>query len=178
MDHIIYSRTSLYLLYRTPLTRTSAYIAYILISKLDFFPATSHYKRREKHWIYRTQIYRISDYIEQTASPEASTVIIGRVVVYIWMSGFMGGQLPGQLVKCDTCHHYQVVNPRPAADGVASLRPCPGYPSHLPAAASVYVFSGRCYLNSCSSSRWISRSVNQTSDHVTTIINETARQCE
>jgi len=25
-------------------------------------------------------------------------------------------------VKCDTCHHYQVVNPRPAGDGVTSLR--------------------------------------------------------
>jgi len=30
------------------------------------------------------------------------------------MSGFMGGQLLGQSVKCNTCHHYQVVNPHPA----------------------------------------------------------------
>ena len=33
-------------------------------------PATNHYKRRGKHRIYRT---RISGYIEQTASPNAST---------------------------------------------------------------------------------------------------------
>ena len=28
------------------------------------------------------------------------------------MSGVISGRLPGQLVKCDTCHHYQVINPR------------------------------------------------------------------
>ena len=36
--------------------------------------------------------------------------------------GGHGCRLPGQLVKCDTCHHYQVVNPRPAGDGVTSPR--------------------------------------------------------
>jgi len=39
------------------------------------------------------------------------------------MSGFIGGRQPGQLVKCDTCHHHQVINPRPAADGVTATPP-------------------------------------------------------
>jgi len=38
------------------------------------------------------------------------------------MSGVIGSRLPGQLMKCDTCHHYQVVNTRLAADGVTSRR--------------------------------------------------------
>ena len=37
--------------------------------------ATNHYKRREKHRIYQTWIYRISGYIEQTALPEGSTIV-------------------------------------------------------------------------------------------------------
>jgi len=32
------------------------------------------------------------------------------------------GHRPGQLVKCDNCHHYQAVNPRPATDSVISPR--------------------------------------------------------
>jgi len=79
-------------------------------------PAMNHYKRRGKHRIYRTQIYRTSDYIEQTASPEASQSLF---ISNVWV---IGSRLPGQLMKCDTCHHYQVVNTRLAADGVTSRR--------------------------------------------------------
>ena len=36
----------------------------------------SHCKRRENHRIYRTRIYRIIGYIEQSASPQASTIVV------------------------------------------------------------------------------------------------------
>jgi len=36
----------------------------------------SHCKRRENHRIYRTRIYQIIGYIEQSASPQASTIVV------------------------------------------------------------------------------------------------------
>ena len=92
-------------------------------------------------------------YIEQTASPDASTIVD---YIKCRASSAVSCQPARSVSEMRYLPHYHVINPRPAADGVTSHRPCPDYPSRLPAAACVYVFSGKHYLNSCSSSWWIS----------------------
>ena len=59
------------LLYRTGIIQTSTYIEVGLWSQLW---ATA--KRPENHRIYRTRIYQIIGYIEQSASPQASTIVV------------------------------------------------------------------------------------------------------
>jgi len=79
-------------------------------------PAMNHYKRRGKHRIYRTQICRTSDYIEQTASLEASQSLFISNVWGHWQSATRS------VNEMRYLHHYQVVNTRLAADGVTSRR--------------------------------------------------------
>ena len=102
--------------------------------------ATSHYKRRGKHQIYRTRIYRISGNVEKQRCP--------RRPQSSFISNVGGHQWSAVRSVSEMRHLPSLSGHKPATGRQRS--PLPGFPSHPPAAASVYEFSGRRYLNSCS----------------------------